>query len=138
MRKEDKSKLDEIAKMILFKEAVVKKTTAEIEEKVVREVKQLKVILDKDYAEEVIPWMQRVFHRNSYSDLFQLALGVLAFHADVLSKNHRVVEVDETGNALGYVAFPEFEAISSSRQRIQAGRKNTEEVMAGARRGIDP
>ena len=80
-------------------------------------VKQFKVVIDKRYATAVIPRLQRVFHKNTYGELFRLALAVLAFHAEVLEKNHRLVEVDEDGEPHAYIAFPEFEALAAYRRK---------------------
>lgn len=75
-----------------------------------RETKQYKIVLDAEYATTVLPDTMRFFHKKTYSDFFQLALGLLAFMADVLKKNHRLVEVDEEGNPIQYLVFPEFES----------------------------
>ena len=58
-------------------------------------VKQFKVAIDKKYATAVIPRLQHVFLKNNYRELFRLALAVLAFHAEVLESNYRLLEVGE-------------------------------------------
>jgi len=68
---------------------------------------QILVKLDKDYASSVMPWMSKLFMKDTPSDLFKLALGVLAFHGAIMEKGHRLIEVDSQNQRVGYVAFPE-------------------------------
>lgn len=76
----------------------------------------MKIVLNRDYAANVIPHLMEIFQKTTYADLFKLSLGVLAFHARVLEKDHRVVEVDSEGNYLGYLSFPEIEGIAALQQ----------------------
>ena len=80
----------------------------------VRKKTHLEVTISEEYAKSTIPWMAGVFLKDTYSELFQLALGTLALHARVLEKGHRLVEVDAEGRPLCYVAFPDTDEYGSN------------------------
>ena len=68
----------------------------------------IKLAIDRGYAEKVFPWLKKVFMKATTSSLFQLALSLLVYHAEVLEKGHELVEVDKDGKIIGVIRIPEY------------------------------
>ena len=85
---------------------------------------QVKLAIDRDYAESVFPWLKRLFMKETMAGIFQLSLSLLVYHAEALEKNHQLVEVDESGKMVGIVRIPEYvagqvrERLSNEKNRL--------------------